>query len=290
VGSSPGSSVAIDGDTLVIGVPFFSWGDGSVAIYSGGCNGWNMEEIYFGEGLTQNNPTGPELHRLGSWVDVDGDQIIVGDPTATVDGEVEAGAAYFITRDSSSGWSICNDFQEPLTAAASSSGVVTAGESFGSSVAIAGDVVVIGASNYLAGTGSAYVFRRLGTTPGSNCNLQFEQQLTADNGVNGDAFGRAVAIIADFQDSQQPLVGTGRIVVGALFADTAGTNSGSAYVYDYALTNSTPEWTQVFELQPDDPSADDRFGVNVAIANCTIGVASHLKDTSATDTGGTGVQ
>ncbi len=284
--SPPGSSVAIDGDTLVVGVPF-SWGGGAIEIYSGDCNGWNLDWIIYGDELMQNNPTGPELHRLGSWVDVDGDQIIVGDPAATVDGEANAGAAYFIQRVWGSGWSICNDFQEQLTAAASTNGVVTAGEGFGGSVAIAGDVVVIGASNAQGGPGSAYVFRRLGTSPQDSCNLQFEQQLTADNGVNGDAFGRAVAIIADFPDSQQPLVGTGRIVVGALFADTAGTNSGSAYVYDYALTGSTPEWTQVVELQPDDPSADDRFGVNVALANCTIGVASHLKDSSATDAGGT---
>jgi len=286
VGSPPGSSVAIDGDTLVIGVPF-SWGGGAIEIYSGDCNGWNMEWSTYGDQLMLDNPTGPELHRLGSWVDVDGDKIIVGDPTATVDGEVDAGAAYFIQRVWGSGWSICNDWQEQLTAAAATSGVVTTGEAFGGSVAIAGDVMVIGASNSQGGPGSAYVFRRLGTSPQDKCNLQFEQQLTADNGVNGDAFGRAVAVIADFSDSQTPLVGTGRIVVGALLADTAGTNSGSAYVYDYALTNNTPEWTQVVELQPDDPSADDRFGVNVALANCTIGVASHLKDSSATNAGGT---
>ena len=286
VGSAPGSSVAIDDDTLVIGVPF-SWGGGAIEIYSGDCNGWNNERIIYGDELMQSNPTGPELHRLGSWVDVDGDKIIVGDPAAAVDGEANAGAAYFIQRVWGSGWSICNDWQEQLTAAAATSGVVTAGENFGGSVAIAGDVVVIGASNAQGGPGSAYVFRRRGTSPQDKCNLQFEQQLTADNGVNGDAFGRAVAVIADFPDSQQPLVGTGRIVVGALLADTAGTNSGSAYVYDYALTNNTPEWTQVVELQPDDPSADDRFGVNVALANCTIGVASHLKDASATNAGGT---
>ena len=73
---------------------------------------------------------------------------------------------------------------------------------FGSSVAIAGDTIVVGARlddvNGITDSGSAYVFTRTGTT------WTEQAKLTASDGAAADFFGTSVAIAGD------------TIVVGAL--------------------------------------------------------------------------
>ncbi|MFQ5983431.1 MAG: hypothetical protein ACE5KS_08670, partial [Woeseiaceae bacterium] len=81
---------------------------------------------------------------------------------------------------------------------------------------MAGDTAVIGArSDDDAGTnsGSAYVFTRSGTT------WTQQAKLIASDGAFADQFGRSVALAGD------------TAVIGAIFDDDAGTNSGSAYVF-----------------------------------------------------------
>lgn len=285
-GSGPGSSVAVDDDSIVVGVPDF-WGGGAAFVHRYDGGSWNPDQggdVLAADLITQ-NPTGPLPQHLGTWVDIDGDQIAVGDPSATVNGLVNAGVAYLVHRKNGVSWLGCNG-TIGVALTGGSTGGPTAGESFGGCVAIAGDVLVIGAHDFSnGGTGSAYVFRRLGTNPQAWCNWTLEQQLFASTGQASDAFARAVAIEADFPDSQQPLSGFGRIIVGAARADIVGSNSGTAYVYDYEMIGSSPQWAEVAELQPDNPQADSRFGINVAIAGCTIGVAAHLYDAPDVDAG-----
>jgi len=50
-----------------------------------------------------------------------------------------------------------------------------------------------------------------------------EVKITASDGAEGDFFGRSVAISGDYA------------VVGACYGDDAGTNSGSAYIYDFTI-------------------------------------------------------
>ncbi len=282
-GSYPGSSVAVDDETIVIGVPDAS-GGGAALIYRHNTGNWILDndgEILATDLISQ-NPSGPVFQHFGTWVDIEGEQVVIGDPYATVNGSGNAGAAYLLHRNNGVSWLTCGGTVGPLTGAGS------ANEGFGGSVAISGDVIVIGAANYSGGgTGSAFVFRRLNVGSQPQCNWTLEQQLFGSTGQAGDAFGRAVAIETDFPDAQQPFDGSGRIVVGALMADIVGPNSGTAYVYDYASSLGNPGWTEVAELQPNAPASDDRFGANVAIANCTIGVAAHLSDVPASNAGST---
>ncbi len=287
-GTPPGSSVAVDDETIVVGVPDF-WGGGAAFIHRYNGGSWNPDQggDVLAADLIIQNPTGPIPQHLGTWVDIDGDQIVVGDPFATVDGLVNAGVAYLFHRKNGVSWLGCNGSIGGVLTGGSTGGP-TAGESFGGCVAIAGDVLVIGAHDYSnGGTGSAYVYRRLGTNPQTWCNWTLEQQLFGSTGQASDAFGRAVAIEADFPDFQYPPSGYGRILSGAARADIVGSNSGTAYVYDYEVIAGSPQWTEVAELQPDDPLSDDRFGINVAIAGCTIGIAAHLDDAPGFNVGST---
>ena len=86
-----------------------------------------------------------------------------------------------------------------------------AGDLFGESVSISGDYAIVGAKGD-DGTGSAYVFKRTGTSWAQ------EAKLLASDGAAGDLFGWSVSISGDYA------------VVGAFGDDDNGTNSGSAYV------------------------------------------------------------
>jgi hypothetical protein len=90
-----------------------------------------------------------------------------------------------------------------------------ADDSFGNSVAIDGDTIVIGADRFYATTsiGRAYVYTR-------SDDVWTEQTiLAASDGAPDDGFGISVAIDG------------GNIVVAALFTDNNGEDSGSAYVF-----------------------------------------------------------
>jgi len=135
---------------------------------------------------------------------------------------------------------------------------------FGSSVAISGDTIVVGASadGTAAGTnaGSAYVFTRTGST------WSQQDHLFADDAASDDFFGSSVAISGD------------TIVVGASSDSTAaGTHAGSAYVFTRAGTT----WSQQDHLFANDAAAYDYFGYPVAISGDTIVVGAGRDDTAA---------
>ena len=139
---------------------------------------------------------------------IDGATVVVGAPDCAM---FCTGDAYvFHTTDGGATY----DQVAKLTA-----GDAANGDQFGISVAIAGDIIVIGA--YQDGddglySGSAYVFR---TTDGGASYVQVAK-LTADDAATYDYFGRSVAIAG------------GTVVVGAYGDEDGGSDSGSAYVFD----------------------------------------------------------
>jgi hypothetical protein len=117
----------------------------------------------------------------------------------------------------------------------------------GYSVAIDGDTVVI------AQSGAVYVFR---TTDGGATYGQVAKLTAVDVG----GFGRSVAIDGD------------TIVVGARYDDDAGHESGSAYVFRTLDGGAT--YDEVTKLTAADAAAGDRFGYSVAIDGNTIVVGA----------------
>ena len=120
---------------------------------------------------------------FGDSVAIAGDTIVVGAPGDDDNGS-DSGSAYVFTRTGTT-WTE----QAKLTA---SDGA--ADDYFGSSVAIAGDTIVVGASgddDEWQCSGSAYVFTRTGTT------WTEQAKLTASDGAANDHFGGSVAIAGD---------------------------------------------------------------------------------------------
>ncbi|HXI91932.1 MAG TPA: FG-GAP repeat protein, partial [Blastocatellia bacterium] len=121
---------------------------------------------------------GTEFDLLGDSVAISGDTVVVGAPEFT---GFFPGSAYVFVRNNAT-WSL----QQKLSPAE------TFGDSAGTSVAIDGNTIVVGAPDdngaNFSGGGSAFVFTRSGTT------WSQQQKLTASDGQQSDEFGISVAI------------------------------------------------------------------------------------------------
>src|SRR5262245_38829096 len=135
---------------------------------------------------------------------------------------------------------------------------------FGLSVAVSGDVALIGAATDLGDeSGSVYVFRYNGSA------WVEEQKLLASDGQPFDEFGASVSVSGDLA------------VIGAYGTDDLGNESGSAYVFRY----NGSIWVQEQKLHASDGQADDRFGRNVSLSGQRVLVGAYLDDDGGTDSG-----
>ncbi len=141
-----------------------------------------------------------------------------------------------------------------------------AGDRFGLSVAVSNDVAVVGApydDDLGISSGSAYIFRRTGST------WTQEAKLLPADGASGDSFGSSVAISGTV------------VVVGAENDDDLGQSSGAAYVF----SRIGGTWSQEAKLLPPDGAAHDFFGASVALAGQLALVGAYAHDGLATDAG-----
>jgi len=141
-----------------------------------------------------------------------------------------------------------------------------AGDNFGGIVSVDGDTALIGAwydDDNGADSGSAYVFTRTGTT------WTQQAKLLASDGAAGDWFGYSVALSGD------------TALVGAVWNDDNGNDSGSAYVF----TRTGTTWTQQAKLLASDAAAGDQFGFMVAISGDTALVGANWDDDNGDKSG-----
>jgi len=135
---------------------------------------------------------------------------------------------------------------------------IFAGDTFGASVAVAGDTVVVGAPGADIGTsvnrGAAYVFSRAGAV------WQQRTKLVAPGGEMLDEFGRVVAI-----DSEALT-----IVVGT--SPTLSSQLGVAHVH----TRVGDAWVHEAVLAPEQPQVGEQFASTLAVerARVVIGAPS----------------
>jgi len=180
-----------------------------------------------------------ESDAFGGSVAVSGDTAVVG--AAGNDG---GGSAYVFKRTVHS-WSQ----QAKLTP----SDAVESGE-FGYSVAISGDVILVGDPQLQSETnssGSAYVFVRNGSA------WTEQTKLVSSDAADGDHFGISVGVSGRYDNW---------VVVGASGDQDAGVDSGSAYVFNIGGDSLL----QFAKLMASDASERQRFGSSVAISGSTI--------------------
>lgn len=236
-----GSSVAIDGNRIVIG----AWGDQNAGGFSGAAyvfvrsgGTWVEEQKLIG---SESSPG----DGFGKSVAIEGDTIVCGAFGNSDSGQSEVGSVY-VFRRTIFGWLQ----QQELTASDAASSM-----RFGLSVDISNNTIVAGGDgNSELGffAGAAYVF----TFDGSHWIEQ--QKLHAQDAAAGAEFGYHVAISGD------------TIVVGAP-QDSVGTlMMGAAYVFSRKVNG----WSQDRKLVGKDTNAFDGFGLRVAVDADTIVVGS----------------
>ncbi len=249
-GDQFGGSVAISGDTAVVGANSIAGtvsGPGAAYVFVRSGGNWTLQQK-----LTAND--GAAEDAFGSYVAIDGDTVVVGAFSDTVGNNTSQGSAYVFVRTGTA-WTQ----QQKLTA-----GDGEDFDIFGRSVAISGNTVAVGAAasdpEGLIDQGAAYIYVRTGTTWAQ------QQKLTAVDGASSDFFGDSIAVVGD------------TVLVGAT-EDTTGANTqqGSAYVF----TRTGTEWTQQQKLTASDGAMSDNFGFSVALAGDTA-VVGTLQNVGAT--------
>ena len=284
-GDDFGHSIAVSGDTAVVGAP--ASGMGAAHVYRFDGNTWKQEVI-----LTASN--GGFFNGFGRSAAISGNTIIIGAPFDSESGFF-SGAVYVFAYDGTT-WNqedkltasdsspvdgfglslaIENDIilvgtarggrayvfrsdgstwleEAKLPATDDGSGTL---ERFGWSVAISGDTAVVGApgdSDAGPDSGSAYVFKFDGS------EWVQEAKLTASDAAASDEFGYSVAVSGD------------TVVVGAHKDADAGTNSGSAYVFGF----DGKLWGEKAKLTASDAAADEEFGYTIALSGDTLVVGA----------------
>ncbi len=256
--SSVGWSVAVDGDTLVLGAPvnvFASSAPGSAYVFERVPGGPWTEVARLAP------PGAGEEAQLGYSVAIDGEVLVLGEPFRNL-GAQEAGAAHVYERDPITGvW----EFSETLRASD-----FAREDRFGSAVAVAETTIVIGSpedDDQGDRSGSVYIFDR---DAGSGAWLE-TTKLTASDGESLDVFGTSVGISGEV------------IAVGTPFSDEFGFLSGNVYVFERDAGSGS--WIESETLLASDGSTGDWFGVSLAIEDSLLAVGAIGSDGLSSNSG-----
>jgi len=238
-----GESVSVSGDRIVVGaVDTQGLTTGSAYVYDFNGVSWDETKLTASDGAAGD--------RFGTSVSSSGDRVVVG---AFGDGDAGffSGSAYVYDFNGVS-W-----VETKLTA---SDGANI--DRFGFSVSVSGDRIVVGAmSDSRLGPGSAYVYDLVGGS-------WDETKLTASDAAVDDRFGISVSVSGD------------RIIIGAFNDDDAGSNSGSAYVYDF----NGVSWDET-KLTASDAAAGDAFGFSVSVSEDRIIIGARDDDDAGSFSG-----
>ena len=218
-----GIAVAISGDTVVAGAPKANSGAGAAYVFTRTGTVWGLEQAISPAELAADDG-------FGRSVALDRDTVVV---SASRDESLapSPGAAYVFVRSGSS-WTQ----EQKLTG--SDEG---ASDSFGRSVAISRDTVLVGASGKSGNRGAGYLFARSAGT------WTEQQKLTASDEASLWFVGRSVALVGD------------TALLGAFGADDF---RGAAY----GFVRSGTTWTQEVKLTDLAAPPAGKLGSSVALS------------------------
>lgn len=225
-GSEFGASVNIDAAYAVVGAP----GDDDEADNAGAAYIFKRAGSDWSEVIKLTHPAPAANDEFGASVAIDAKLAVIGAPG---DGglQPDAGSVHLFARRGA-------DWQ---FAATISTGV---GESsFGASVAIDGERIIVGAPAD-GGTGAAYIYRK------RRNQWQLEDQLLAKDRDADDAFGTSVAIDGKFA------------VVGAPGDDEGGDGAGAVYFFERGPSG---QWALV-DKRRDASATVGALGASVALS------------------------
>ena len=279
-----GSSVALDGNTLAVGVPQYDGyesNSGAVYLFTKENGTWTqtfkIAENTYGERETHVSSLG-QSDLFGSSVALDGDILAVGAPSSRSNG---AGKVYVFIKNNTT-WTVVLKISNNLGRAGELDvNELAGGDKFGSSVALDGNTLAVGAAGDDDGNtdhGAVYLFTKNGT---AWTNLTKTLKISENAGAAGylaidlktsDYFGSSVALDGN------------TLVVGATGDDDggAGSTSNSGGVYLFAR-NGSGVWSNTLKISRNTGLGarlkmvlddGDEFGSSVALAGNTLAVGA----------------
>ncbi len=292
-GDQFGTSVAVSGDTAVVGAPFedssatdvdgedndFATDAGAAYVFVRNGTTW-VQQAYL---KADNTGAGDQF---GTSVAISDDTVVVGAPQEDsnamgVDGDGSnnsasaSGAAYVFVRDGT-------EWSQQAYLKASNTGT---SHQFGFSVAVSDDTVVAGAygesssttgvdsvpDNLAGNAGAAYVFVR------DEAEWSQQAYLKAHNTGAVDLFGRSVGVSGD-----TVVVGAPQEAGSATGVDGEDNDDAPLAGAAYVFVRSGAEWSQQAYLKAHNTGANDRFGYSVAVSDGTAVVGAPVESSSAT--------
>jgi hypothetical protein len=298
-----GYSVAISGDTIVIGAPFE---DSSATDINGVQDDESAQDagaayvfVRRGTNWTQQAYLKPssipvDNYYFGWSLSVSGDTVIIGAPfgdtstmrlNADVNRSTNGGAAYVFVR-AGTNW----------TEQACLQGFNTIdSDNFGWSVSVSGDTAVIGPYQFSNATGAygcdaiaqasgaAYVFVRQGHTWSEQAYLKASNGMgPAPGQCYGERFGISVAISGNTVVVGAPLESSAATRVNGDQTSQGALWSGAAYVF----VRQEATWSQQAYLKASNTESEDHFGYAVAVSGDTVAVAATQEDSVAVSVNG----
>lgn len=289
-------SVAIYGDTIVVGAPLADFpgggGDpGYVYVYLRTGTSWNLQQKLGASDAILGD-------HLGATVAIYGDTIIAGAGNEETAPMGENGSAYIFVRNGTT-WTqqaklMASDaasydyfagftvdiYGDTAIAGISSKGLYVfvrsgstwsqqaklvpsdsiSGTNFAWTASLDGDTIIVGANlatvSGMTEAGAAYVFTRSGST------WTQQAKLVASDAAAYSNFGFAVKVLDN------------TALIGAPYADHSGkTDAGTVYVFRRAGTS----WSQADKIIISNPGNDDKFGYSIGLSGLTavIGAPPH---------------
>lgn len=312
-GDEFGASLALDGDTLVVGAPNEDSdanvvdGDqhnedapesGAAYVFTRSGDEWIQRAFLKAANSAVNRSRGWLGDHFGSSVAISADTIVVTAPSddsgATgVNGDMfddtvgESGAAHVFVRSGET-WS------GEAYLKASNTGRRAF---FGRSVDVDSDTVVIGAdgessaatgidgdqlNSSAGGSGASYVFVRASGTWSQQAYLKASATYDVLDELGGAQFGASVAVSGDTIVVSAPCERSNAAGVNGDQANADGSCSGAAYAFE----RDGARWTQQAYLKASNTGAFDHFGRSVAISRETIVVGAPRESSRATGVNG----
>lgn len=303
-----GYSVAIDGDTVIVGAlgensgqttitngPTASsdtsvYGVGAAYVYTKNGTTWSQQAYlkaangrtgsYFGTDVAISGDTAV----VSAYAESSNQTTITNGTTASSDTTAPGSGAVYVYIRTAGVWT-----QQAYIKAPNAGG----GDRFGSSIALDGDTMVVGAGfeasnqttitngttasndNSLARSGAAYVFTRSGTTWSQQAYLK------PPNTHSEDRFGYSVSISGDTLVATSAWESSGQTTItngAGASTDTSATHAGAAYVF----TRSGGMWSQQAYLKAANADANDVYGVSAAISGNTIAIGAYGEGSNQT--------
>jgi hypothetical protein len=251
-GARFGASVAISGSRVVVGAPY-SFHGGSAYVYDLSSATPTVPVVV----LDNPNPMGASS--FGAAVAISGTKIVVGVPQGWPFGLTQFGTAYVFDLAGAT----------PTTPTLELSTGFYPLRYFGTSVAISGDYVLVGATGrnddpMVSRSGGVYLYKLTDSIPDWPIAT-----IANPLGPLDSQFGCALAVSGN------------KAVVGASSAGANG--AGAVYVFQFG-PGYNPN-TTLTALNRPTTDAGERFGCSVAISGDRVVVGAYLCDGAATDTG-----